>query len=188
MSKTRMLTAEHQTSLDSLPIAPASARIAPGPIVRRTVDPAIQRAASEAAESGLSFGARGTPAQAFGTFCQRLDALVESADLRGQIRADALSFGREWLALTGNTEIRLSMCTIRDAHCPKVHVDHLDLRILCTYSGPGTLVEQDGVLYAADAGDIVYLPGTRWDGHGVRHRSPPLDDEARLVLRVDGLI
>lgn len=177
-----MLTAEQQSLANALP-----PRVCPGPILCRPVDPAIEAAAHEAAESDLTFGARGIGTQAFATFCQRLDDLVDSDVLREQLRADAQHLRHEWLVLTGNTEIRFSVCTIRDAHCPKVHVDHLDLRILCTYSGPGTLIEQNGELQQARVGDFVYLRGTKWGDGGVPHRSPPLNGETRLVLRVDGL-
>ncbi|MEM7608900.1 MAG: DUF1826 domain-containing protein [Myxococcota bacterium] len=100
--------------------------------------------------------------------------------------------------------------------CRKLHFDHLDLRILCTYEGPGTWVapercldrsaigargevalinkricRDDAALHQASAGDLVFLKGRAWQNgaRGAVHRSPALErtGKRRLLLTVDGM-
>ena len=104
-----------------------------------------------------------------------------------------------------------------EATCPRFHVDRVGIRMLVTYSGPGTewLEEsdvdrrwlgaagdglpddQDGVL--RDGAEIRSLPpfsvalfkGEAWPGaerRGVVHRSPDPCGAPRVLLRVDALM
>ena len=97
-------------------------------------------------------------------------------------------------------EVCIKLQCVHGTACPRVHVDHVRVRALCTYLGPGTqfvpseacAVRSDEVLaYAqkralsAEAGDLVFLKGVE-DGMGpaAAHRSPVYAG-ARLLLTVD---
>ena len=91
--------------------------------------------------------------------------------------------------------------------CRKFHSDINDLRILCTYYGPGTLwlpkETIDKKAYSADkddfiidesliqqvaTGDAVILKGALYrNSDPVLHKSPPVEaqGEQRLLLRID---
>lgn len=101
--------------------------------------------------------------------------------------------------------------------CPRLHVDRVALRLVCTYHGPGTefvpserfdrtwlghawhrdharpqttCEPNDGVL-AARTGDIVLLKGETWPdnaGRGAIHRSASASAQTpRLVMTLDPL-
>jgi hypothetical protein len=77
-----------------------------------------------------------------------------------------------------------------DDKCRAFHVDYNDLRLLCTYWGPGTQWQQAEQILQAHTGDIVLLRGHRHPlGGGVLHRSPPISHtgQNRLLLRLDTL-
>ena len=96
--------------------------------------------------------------------------------------------------------VAVKLQCVHGTACPRVHVDHVQVRALITYHGPGTVylpaeacaVRADEVLAVAPAravetraGDFLYLKGVT-EGRGVAaaHRSPQWDG-VRLVLTVD---
>ncbi|MBO6934555.1 MAG: DUF1826 domain-containing protein [Deltaproteobacteria bacterium] len=117
-------------------------------------------------------------------------------------------------AITGENEVVVRLHTIRDGMCEKLHADYVTLRMLCTYTGPGTqwvapgdvvrenlrridvpveeanasVLRHPGALRQARAGDVLVLKGEQWPGGtGAVHRSPPVGPSAppRLLLRID---
>lgn len=105
--------------------------------------------------------------------------------------------------LTGAEELGLRLVSSHQALCPRFHVDRVDVRLICTYSGPGTefLCQKDvdrrwlghradgrpdeasGLLRTPDAVqrmqpfDVGLLKGEAWpsnQGRGAVHRSPPV--------------
>ncbi len=113
--------------------------------------------------------------------------------------------------ITGCTEFRLLLATINNNMCRKFHTDINDLRMLCTYSGPGTLwltndnINQEGLrdytnntnivlkekkIKQAKTGAVVVLKGAMYPQEKVKaivHRSPTIEEsgERRLLLRID---
>ena len=91
--------------------------------------------------------------------------------------------------------------------CPRWHVDRVPIRMLCTYTGPGTewLENQEvdktklsepaianGASQRAEIGEVVLLKGALWQGNtgfGAIHRSPaPASvEERRILLTLDPL-
>ena len=93
--------------------------------------------------------------------------------------------------------------------CRKFHTDVNDLRMLCTYLGPGTLWVPDEAIdldasYArgngkdividlekveqVGTGDVVILKGALYpEANAILHRSPTIEEngEKRLLLRID---
>lgn len=111
--------------------------------------------------------------------------------------------------------LKISLHTVTDDACRKFHADYVDLRLLCTYVGPGTeVLDEPGLrrlemenadphlvanpkirggaaLFRAGEGDVVLLKGRAYRGNadrGAVHRSPPIEaaGERRLVLKIDG--
>lgn len=106
--------------------------------------------------------------------------------------------------LTGVESVGVRARNANASMCPRFHVDHIPLRLLCTYLGPGTqwldeakagcaarIGDRDrhGVVRQAEPGDLVLLKGDGWhenEGGGAVHRSPP-HDLPRLVVSLDPL-
>lgn len=102
---------------------------------------------------------------------------------------------------------RLLLTTVDTDMCRKFHTDINDLRLLCTYIGPGTLwlpneaihneplqnknddiVADASLIQQASEGDVVILKGALYpDANPILHRSPTIEEkgEKRLLLRID---
>ena len=113
--------------------------------------------------------------------------------------------------VTNSTSFRLLLATINNNMCRKFHTDVNDLRMLCTYTGPGTLwltedninqkaldarddnesiVLDESQIQQAKTGAVVILKGAIYPQEGTRaivHRSPTIEEsgEKRLLLRLD---
>lgn len=113
--------------------------------------------------------------------------------------------------ITGSTNFKLLFKTITTNMCRKFHTDINDLRMLCTYSGPGTLwLTNDNInqkalktnpnqeyivlnnhqIKQAKTGAVVLLKGALFpqkNNKAILHRSPPIENrkEKRLLLRID---
>lgn len=108
----------------------------------------------------------------------------------------------------------LLLSTVNSNMCRKFHTDINDLRLLCTYAGPGTLwvteeysikekkktnkelIIDEAQVHQADSGDILILKGALHpEGNPVVHRSPTIVEVGgkrlskrpcrRLLLRLD---
>ena len=106
---------------------------------------------------------------------------------------------------------RLTLATVDKNMCRRFHTDMNDLRMLCTYSGPGTLwlTEQNTDRMAlnnignnesivinkndikqVNTGSVVILKGALYPGGNAKaavHRSPNIEEskQKRLFLRID---
>ncbi|TVR80640.1 MAG: DUF1826 domain-containing protein [Saprospirales bacterium] len=113
--------------------------------------------------------------------------------------------------ITQGEYFKLLLATVNTNMCRRFHTDLNDLRLLCTYSGPGTLwLEDDNVdrlalnnggnnesividknrIKHAETGHVVVLKGALYGKVGTRaivHRSPTIEEsgESRLLLRID---
>lgn len=92
--------------------------------------------------------------------------------------------------------VRIRLDAVTTNSCRKIHADVTDLRLITTYSGPGTQVLRHGRevdeanLWSMQPGWVGLFKGKRFGkDHGVcLHRSPPAQDigAKRLVLVIDG--
>lgn len=108
-------------------------------------------------------------------------------------------------------EFQVFLATVNTNMCRRFHTDRNDLRMLCTYSGPGTLWlknenmnrtaqesfgDNEAIVYDkkeiqhAKTGDTVILKGTLYPQekkNAVVHRSPTIEESGnkRLLLRID---
>ncbi|MEO1257247.1 MAG: DUF1826 domain-containing protein [Bacteroidota bacterium] len=127
------------------------------------------------------------------------------------LKEDIASMVRHFSVLTGSESLRLFLGRINSNMCRRFHTDINTLRLLCTYSGPGTLwLPNDNIDHQAmtrkgtdpgiaidenkiqqvDAGEIVILKGAVYPGENTQacvHRSPTIEEsgETRLLLRLD---
>jgi hypothetical protein len=70
-------------------------------------------------------------------------AQVEPAGAReaiSMLERDACAVVREYCAVAGTEEAVVSVSLLRGVLCRKYHVDHVPLRVMCTYLGSGTEV------------------------------------------------
>lgn len=114
-------------------------------------------------------------------------------------------------SLTGAESFRILLATVKTDMCRKFHTDINDLRLLCTYSGPGTvwlsednidhkalenpraegtIVIDESKIRQANTGSVVVLKGAIYPIEGTRpvvHRSPTIEESGarRLILRID---
>ena len=112
-------------------------------------------------------------------------------------------------ATTKASAFRLLFTTVSTNMCRRFHSDINDLRLLCTYIGPGTLwvpdeainqkaiqnggdneeiVKDEKKIQQVSTGDVVFLKGALFpDANPILHRSPTIEKngEKRLLLRID---
>jgi hypothetical protein len=119
--------------------------------------------------------------------------------------------------ITGADRVGVRLHWVNSAMCPRFHVDHVTLRLVVTYQGPGTefvsnehvdrrylghasrgqadevsgLLRSPACIQSAQTFDVVLLKGEAWPenrGRGAVHRSPHPDaDGPRLILTLDAL-
>ena len=113
--------------------------------------------------------------------------------------------------VTDAPSFRLLLATINSNMCRRFHTDGIDLRMLCTYSGQGTLwLSEDNInrnalstrgdndcivldenrIHQAETGSVLILKGSIYPQKGTKaivHRSPTIEEsgEKRLLLRID---
>jgi len=128
-----------------------------------------------------------------------------------QIIEDINKLLMQFQEITNASSFRLMLATVNTNMCRKFHTDINDLRMLCTYSGPGTLwLSEDNVnrqalnscgdndcivldenkIQQASSGAVVILKGAIYPQEGAKavvHRSPTIEEtgERRLLLRID---
>lgn len=118
---------------------------------------------------------------------------------------------RHFAELTGAEILKLLLTKVNTNMCRRFHTDMNDLRLLCTYTGPGTLLlpedaadrkalqsggdndlivrDPDAIVMAGET-DVVILKGALYPKDGTRgaiHRSPTVEEtgQRRLLLRID---
>jgi len=113
--------------------------------------------------------------------------------------------------VTNAKDFQLLLGVVNTDMCRKFHMDNNNLRMLCTYSGPGTLwltenninrkvlesrgsnqfiVIDKNIIKQASTGSVVILKGVKYSKETTKaavHRSPTIEEsgEKRLLLRID---
>jgi len=111
--------------------------------------------------------------------------------------------------LSGAQSFRVFFSTVSTNMCRKFHTDINQLRMLCTYVGPGTLwlpseavdseaynsnskdksiVRDESLIQQVDTGDVALLKGAIYpEADPILHRSPTIEEtkQKRLILRID---
>ncbi|WP_434518289.1 DUF1826 domain-containing protein [Pseudomonas sp. NFX1] len=132
--------------------------------------------------------------------------LYETADLQGyeSFVADVAWLVAAYTCLLGARRLGLRLRVLDAPMCPRFHVDHVPLRLLTSYAGPGSEWLQEGAIDRRElhqampavdniqrlqAGDVAVLKGEKWQGNegaGLVHRSPS-GHQRRLLLSLDWL-
>lgn len=127
---------------------------------------------------------------------------------RDALAEDLMRLGAMLAELLDAPRIGLRLEVLQRAMCPRLHVDRVGIRMLCTYRGPGT--EWVEAAHAEqrfpDAGaagaaappapaiqsippfTVALLKGSLWQGNGGRglaHRSPQVPSPPRVLLALD---
>ena len=108
------------------------------------------------------------------------------------VTADAAGLARRLAAIIGARRLRIRLERVTGDACTRFHADHLTLRLLVTYAGPGTewRTVPDGPVRRVPAGSVAVLKGLRLMAEPqILHRSPPIAARGlrRLFLAVDPL-
>ena len=178
-------------------------------IMQRQLDSAMRASiAAQCAAQPWQLSWRGAP-----------DATLEQALIRSMPaaqQADALVSDVRLLAeamacLFDVDAVGIRMRLLDGAMCPRFHCDNLPVRLVTTYSGPGSewapevalnraglgkpepgkpeLVRDIGAIRQLAAGDVCLLKGSGWVGNeerGIVHRSPAVAaGHTRLLLTID---
>lgn len=134
------------------------------------------------------------------------ELLREAADLYGYeaFVADVTWLVAAYTCLVGARRVGLRLRVLAGPMCPRFHVDNVPLRLLTTYTGPGSEWLQEHRSQRAElhtdsssvdniqhlqAGDVAVLKGEKWQGNegaGLVHRSPS-GQQGRLLLSLDWL-
>ncbi|MFN3240627.1 MAG: DUF1826 domain-containing protein [Planctomycetota bacterium] len=188
---------------------------------RRPLDPAVQALASRLA------GDLGRDARAV-VRCSEVDLRAEVADLLPESawridpeaaaawQDDVVELCEAFAELVQADELMISLEGPDEATCPRFHVDRVGIRMLVTYSGPGTewlaecdvdrrflgepgqdrpddqngVMKRGAVVRSVEPFSVTLLKGEAWpnaEGFGAVHRSPDPAGAARVLLRVDML-
>jgi len=135
----------------------------------------------------FTWWSEGTPGIAARALFQGLPSLHWA--LYSDIRKLAEFFAK----ISGSPVVKLRLEHVTDDACRKFHVDHVGMRLLCTYIGPGTeWIDATGKVKRMSPMDVAIFKGETCPvpGPRIRHRSPPLSHlpparRSRLVLCVD---
>jgi hypothetical protein len=109
------------------------------------------------------------------------------------LAADIDSLVRRFAEVTGSKTVRLRLEAVDGDACRRFHADYTDLRLVCTYAGPGTDIREtpaeEAPVKRIRAGDIALFKGKLFPGNPpvLLHRSPPIDGTGvrRIVLVLD---
>jgi len=139
-----------------------------------------------------------------------LTEYLRTLDFEGKsLMEDIASVLGTFESLTQASSFKIFFATVETNMCRKFHTDINDLRLLCTYAGPGTVwlpdeaVNQDAIkvrssnaeivkdeahIQHVPAGHVVILKGALYpDAFPIYHRSPSVEGvhQKRLLLRID---
>jgi Protein of unknown function (DUF1826) len=129
----------------------------------------------------------------------------QNPDINSQALLDDLNQLVEMFSCLFELEhLGLRIHTLESSMCPRFHVDHVPVRMVTTYGGPGTqwlpaayascvklgpnatgVVDKEldcTVIQQLQAGDLALLKGENWEGNegrGLIHRSPSCVDSTK---------
>ena len=164
----------------------------------------------------LSFGEALNDAMIVDLSDERSDPIILSLasrfhDLEGYegFIADVRWLVSAYACLLGAKRIGLRLRALDKAMCPRFHVDHVPVRLITTYAGPGSQWLKEGMIERRllgqltaeptikshiehiNVGEVALLKGEKWQGNegfGLVHRSPAVaEGERRLILTLDWL-
>ena len=169
----------------------------------RRVPQEVELFARACAEHGALHGEATVEPASIGELSKLLAGATDCAAC-GWLRGDIEQLCAWLFAWSRGRRVRATLVCVRDGSCAKFHTDFIPLRLLCTYSGPGTewlpeeavdrsvvldppedpevanarIVRSPALIRRARAGDVLVMKGEAWPrnrGLGVVHRSAPIE-------------
>lgn len=174
-------------------------------IYQRQIEP-LKQLLNQATKQSIECRASGTSNEIFSTLSTYFS---ETLPNHQPLLDDILKLLGLFEQVTKVSSFRLLLATVNTNMCRKFHTDINDLRMLCTYVGPGTLwlpndainekalikgggnkkiVKDESQIQQVNTGDVIILKGGLYpDVNPILHRSPTIEEtgEKRLLLRID---
>ncbi len=174
-------------------------------IYQRDIEP-LRQELDQIAEQAIECRATGTAEEILSLLKDYFDNDLSECT---SLFADISQLVRLFEKTTQASSFRLLLTTVSTNMCRKFHTDVNDLRLLCTYLGPGTLwlpdeavdykalqkggdnqeiVRDEQQIQQVRTGDAVLLKGALYpEANPILHRSPSIEKngEKRLLLRID---
>ncbi|MEM7656821.1 MAG: DUF1826 domain-containing protein [Bacteroidota bacterium] len=170
-------------------------------IYQRDIEP-LRRELAQMEEQAIEFRGTGSSPEILSQLSAYLNPLVSG---HSSLLDDVAGLLRLFEQTTQVASFRLLLATVSTNMCRKFHTDVNDVRLLCTYVGPGTLWIPDealdqraaardepqidpALIQQAGTGEAVLLKGALYPGgQPILHRSPTIEEqgEQRLLLRID---
>lgn len=146
---------------------------------------------------------------------EKVNEALGATDKRAVISEDIAHVVDMFCCLFELETVGLRLVVLKQAMCPKFHVDHVPCRLITTYQGQGTQWlansnvdrsklgrgslglsdAESGIMLTPSAieqlqpGHVALLKGEKWlgnEGAGLVHRSPSVEEnESRLLLTLD---
>ena len=178
-------------------------------IMQRQLGPALRASiAAQCAAQPWQLAWRG-PADA--TLEQALIRSMPAAQQADALVSDVRLLAEAMACLFDVDAVGIRMRLLDGAMCPRFHCDNLPVRLVTTYSGPGSewvpevalnraglgkpepgkpeVVRDAGAIRRLTEGDVCLLKGSGWVGNeerGIVHRSPAVAaGQQRLLLTID---
>ena len=174
-------------------------------IYQRDIE-SLKKGLDQAVKRPMEYRANGTVEEITHT----LSSYFASAQhLNDVLLQDILNLLGLFEQVTNVSSFRILLATVSTTMCPRFHADNNELRMLCTYYGPGTLwlpdqavdrkayrtgkgnqniLLDESLVQQVDTGDVVILKGALYPGaNPVLHRSPNIQEngEERILLSID---
>lgn len=135
--------------------------------------------------------------------------LLSEGFLQSHLLNDFAILLKAFEATSKSTHFKVLFSSIETDMCSRFHTDMNKLRLLSTYSGPGTLwlpeaaenrnayqsgepneqiIQNSALIQQANTGDVLILKGALYpNANAVIHRSPSIQEKGqkRLLLRID---
>lgn len=166
----------------------------------------LEKGLDQAIKQPIAYRANGTIEEIdFSLRTYFTNILPEHVDLM----EDILHLLRLFKQITRVASFRISLAKVSTNMCPRFHADNNQLRMLCTYYGPGTLwlpdyagnrkayrtgqgnqkiLADESLARQVDTGDVIILKGALYPGAvPVLHRSPNIEEHGgeRILLSID---
>lgn len=167
---------------------------------RRVLPPALKTALEHSDLSALPGGRIACRAGAVG---QAVRALLQGQPLAPLLAPDVARLAWRFALACGGGWLRVRLEAVRGDGCRLFHADHVPVRLVTTYRGPGTQYLPPAAVSLGRQGARLDLARMRWLAPGsvalfkgmtagpaapvILHRSPPLEGtgETRLLLVID---
>ena len=165
-----------------------------------------EKEVAQAVKQTIDFRANGKKEEITASLCNYFANVIPK---QNALLEDILDLFELFIQVTKISSFRIILASVDDNMCPRFHTDNNQLRMLCTYVGPGTLwlpdcavdrkaymsgkrnqdiVLDESFIQQVETGNVAILKGGLYpESTPLLHRSPLIEKrkEKRLLLRID---